>query len=124
MINKDYGIKKPESGDSGELVFDALGSNIDQQEAHTHDGTNSAKISAASISKSTVAVSSASWLTVTDKGWRKLITCPSGFNIESYLPIFRTSDYRLINPTIERVTSTTFYMTQNISSSLELTVIF
>ena len=53
-----YGFIKPQSGDPMATWQSALESDVQQLNDHTHDGTNSALISAKSISTGTVTTTS------------------------------------------------------------------
>ena len=49
-----YGRKKPVDGDDSAVWFDSLEDNIVLDDGHTHNGTNSAKLSSAAIEKEDV----------------------------------------------------------------------
>lgn len=62
MITLSYGFKKPQTGDKGSVFWPALEQDIQLLNDHTHNGVNSAKITAASISPVKLSLSSADWV--------------------------------------------------------------
>lgn len=57
-----YSRKKPSDGDDSASWFDSLQDNIDINDTHNHDGSNSALLSASAISKeSVVNISAGDW---------------------------------------------------------------
>jgi len=58
MIILSNGYKLPETGDFGDVWFPALEDNIQRTNDHTHNGTNSSKISSSSINVITQAIAS------------------------------------------------------------------
>jgi hypothetical protein len=50
-----YQRVRPDAGDSGSTVFDALETNIALNDAHTHDGITSPALPTSSLAKATVA---------------------------------------------------------------------
>jgi hypothetical protein len=46
MQTLSYGYKKPEPGDTGDVFYDAMSANMDALNAHTHNGSDSAPLTA------------------------------------------------------------------------------
>ena len=113
MTTLTYGLKKPESGDSGSTLFTALEGNITQLDGHTHDGANSAVLPAQSIVGVSQTISNASWLASGASGhYRQAVTVASGFDFDEVQISFRqtgtTGAY--IHPTVERISATQYYV--------------
>jgi hypothetical protein len=103
-----YGFINPENGDSGAIWFPALNDNIEQLNDHTHNGVNSAQLSASDIQKGSVTISSGSW-TLTEAGkYQQDVTCPTGFNMDDFAIVFRIQNSFIIYPSFTRLTATTF----------------
>lgn len=118
-----YGFKRPDDGDAGSIWFPALYDCITQLNSHDHDGTDSALITSAYIQKGTVTVSSGSWSSISTGKYRQLVTVPSGFNMSDFSITTYLSTGDLIHPTIEKVSSTTFYI-YTLDNTLTYTVVF
>jgi hypothetical protein len=56
-----HGWQKPERGDKGDPIFDALEFNIDQLDTHKHDGNDSAKVPSSRIGRVLVSVPVSGW---------------------------------------------------------------
>jgi hypothetical protein len=110
MDTLTYGRKKPEDGDKGAQFWDALADNAELDDAHTHDGSDSAVISSKHVTRGSVAVSSGSWL-VSGTRFRKTVTVPTGWSLASSAPIFllNASGDR-IYPHYEKISNTSFYL--------------
>jgi hypothetical protein len=112
-----YGYQLPQSGDRGTIVFDALEDNITQLNSHDHDGTDSDRIDAFSLARSTVAVTSASW-NVSGSYFKKTVTFPTGFSVANGSEYTKanirfffnggTYDNQECYPKTNRLTDTTF----------------
>ena len=61
MLTLSYGIQKPETNDRGSDFFPALEDNAQIQNDHFHNGTDSALIPAASVTKYSCTIPAASW---------------------------------------------------------------
>lgn len=78
-----FGYKLPETGDFGDVWFVAIEDNITRLNAHTHDGTNSSKITSSSISAVTQTVVSGSFGLVGTK-FEATVTAVGITNIDEY----------------------------------------
>lgn len=111
MQTLSYGFLLPETGDLGPVVFPALEANIQQLNDHTHDGTNSSLLTAASIAGIPVAIPSGSWAAFGPTGhYRQLVTLPAGFSYDTVQISFRLSTGEYLTPQVEKVSATQYYI--------------
>ncbi len=113
MLTLSYGIKKPQSGDKGPVVFPALEANFQQQNDHNHDGANSAPLSAKAIIVDTQTLLAAAWVSVGDGQYRQLVTMLAGYDFDKTSIGFRLPAGHYLYPTVERVGATQFYVYTN-----------
>ncbi len=117
LTDLSYGYEKPSNPTTGDVWFPAMERNIQRMNDHTHDGDNGARIAA-----ETASISSGAW--GSDLGgskYRKLLTLPAGFTFDAVRIEVRRSTGEMVYPTIEKVSSTTFYLYTN-SNALTYTV--
>ncbi len=114
MQTLTYGLQLPEDGDTGSIVFPALEDNITQLDAHDHDGVTSAQLSRTSINSTLQTISSASWSATSGGTYRQLVTMPAGLTYPHVFINFRllTLQHQIF-PTVEYVSSTTYYVYTN-----------
>lgn len=109
-----YGYKKPINGERGSVFYPALNDNFQRLNDHTHDGVNSAPIPAANITKGSASILAASWVSLGGGNYRQLVTTPSGVTVDNMIPKFfctgGAEDGHQILPSIEKVSSTTYYV--------------
>lgn len=86
-----YGRIKPQDGDIGDEIFDALENNIDLNDAHTHDGVTSAPIPSTNIQKTTQALLAANWSVVGNGIYKQTVTMSTG-TFDNSIPMFRDTD--------------------------------
>ncbi len=103
------GYKKPDTGDRGNTFFTDLEDNITRVNSHDHDGSNSEPINTKNLSKDSQTISSGSWSLVSDGIYRQLVTVPSGHTVDDMVPKF-TIDDDIYHPTIEKASTTTYYI--------------
>lgn len=103
------GYKKPQTGDRGNTFFTDLEDNIQRVNDHSHNGTDSEKIETKNFTKGSQTISSGSWTLVSDGIYRQLVTVPSGHDVDEMIPKFLIDD-DIYHPTIEKVSSTTYYI--------------
>lgn len=123
MQTLSYGFLKPESGDKGNVFFPALESDIQQLNDHTHNGLNSAKLTAASSTAVTQNVSAAGWASSGGR-YRQLVTLTGGLQYDEVAITIK--DQVTKNPlllSIERQSATTFYV-YTIDNTLTLTIVY
>lgn len=119
-----YGFINPANGDKGSVWFPALNANIVQLNGHSHNGTDSAPISAQYITKGTVAILSGGWTSNGTGSFRQTVTVPSGFNMSDYsITVYLTATGHVIYPTIEKLTGTTFRI-YTLDNTLAYTAVF
>lgn len=124
MIVLSYGFKNPENGDRGSVWFPALNFNIVQLNGHNHDGVTSSLINAGIIVGGSVSVPSASWVLDVAGRYKQDVTVPAGFTIDSFvIQVKIASSGNIINPTIEKLTSTSFRI-YTLDNTLTYTAIF
>lgn len=119
MLTLSYGFKLPQTGDKGSVWFPALEDDITQLNAHDHNGVNSAPIPGGSITPSITNIATVDWV-VFGSGYRVLVTLPSGYLFENTHKEFRLvgspQDGAIVNPTIEKVDNTSFYVFSNLNT--------
>jgi hypothetical protein len=120
MLTLSFGFKKPESNDKGDVVFPALEANIQQLNDHTHNGTDSAKITSSSITTVTQVLASGSWVPTTNDRYRQTVTLPASVTFDTTGIGCRLSNGDLFYPTIEKISVSQFYLyindnTQNVT---------
>ena len=76
MLTLSYGYKKPEPGDTGDVFYADMSTNMDQVNNHTHDGTSSAPLAANQIE-----LTAGSWVAVGARPgiYSQNITLATGF---------------------------------------------
>ena len=79
MDTLTHGVKRPETGDKGNVFFPALEDNMDILNDHDHDGTDSAAISVANLTKSSQSILAAAWAATSGGTYRQEVTMPAGF---------------------------------------------
>jgi hypothetical protein len=102
-----YGTKKVTAPADGSLFWDALESNQDKLDGHTHDGVNTPRIAG-----TTFAVTAAGWA-ASGIHYRQTITLPTGFTYDNTRISVRRSTGEQCYPTLEKISSTKFYIYTN-----------
>jgi hypothetical protein len=112
MIVLTYGFKLPEAGDRGNTLFQALEDNITRVDGHTHDGVDSPLLTATAFVGIPQTILAANWVTYGGPAghYRQLVTMSPGFFFDTCQISFRTTAGAYIYPTVERVSSTTYYV--------------
>lgn len=125
MITLTYGRKKPQDGDRGAAWFPALDDNIVLDDAHTHNGVDSAFLPSSSFAKFSSTIVAAQWSSDGGGNYSKLVTVPSGISSTvTYNDIIYYDTICKINtvgatygdviyPGIERESATTFTVRVN-----------
>jgi len=111
MLTLSYGYKLPEQDDEGDEVFSALEDNITRLNGHSHNGTDSAR-----LTTTRQTISSANWAP-SGTGYRQLVTVPNSANFDDVGIEFRFSDGSVVYPTVEKVSATTYYVYTNDNTS-------
>lgn len=110
MITLSKGYKKPQYPDTGDVWFPAMEQNIQLMNDHTHDGSNSQVLGSA-----TQVIASGSWVASPIGGgsYRQLVTMPAGFSFDQCALWFQLSTGEVVYPSVERQSSTTYYIYTN-----------
>ncbi len=123
-----YGFQKPVTGDKGSVFWPILESDIQKLNDHTHNGSNSAKITAASQTAVTQAVTSGSW-TLVSGSYRQLVTLPAGLTnnggtVDDFSLQFRNAaNGRVVLLSSEKVSGSTYYLYTN-DNTLNVTAVY
>lgn len=120
MTTLSMGYLKPANGDTGDVFFPAMATNIQQLNDHTHDGVTSKLLS--SLSQSIV---SGSWAAAPIGGgvYRQTITVPAGYSFDQCEIWFRLSTGQNVYPSVERISSTTYFIYVN-DNTLNITAFY
>lgn len=116
MQTLSYGYKLPENADHGSVFFPAAAFDIQRLNDHTHNGTNSALLTAAASSAASQVILAASWVEVGsgDSNYRQLVTMPANITFEAHSITARINSGgnagNLFYPSIEKVSANTFYL--------------
>lgn len=111
-----YGFVRPATGDKGSTFWGQLENDITQLNDHTHNGSDSALLTATSFLAVSQTISAASWAHQGAGTYRQTVTMPASITtnggvFDDYLIQFRdNTSGQVITPTVERVTPTTFYV--------------
>lgn len=107
-----YLFKKPQTGDKGSVFWPALEEDIQKMNDHTHNGSNSARLSSSSITASTQAISSVSWSATSGGTYRQLVTLPGTMLYDEYIIVFKdqASPKGQLFLNVEKVSSNTYYV--------------
>ena len=113
MQTLSKGYKKPDPGDTGDIVFPAIQGDIQQLNDHDHDGVTSEL-----LFTTTQNILAANWVSAPVGGglFRQLVTLPVGFLYDAIEMSFRLSSGEFVYPSIERVSASTYYIYCNDSS--------
>ncbi len=129
MIVLSFGYQQPVNGDKGSIFYPALAANIAQCNNHTHDGVTTSKLTAQSITGITATILTANWVAAPIGGglYRQLVTVPANTTYDAYGIIAQiasggNSGMRVF-PSLEKVSSTTFYIYSN-DNSADWTLIY
>lgn len=128
-VTLSYGFKKPQAPDPGSVWMPEHEQNIEQLNNHNHNGSNSSKLDATtSLTRPTSTITNVGWTPVSG-GFEKTVTTPSSIseiNIH-FLKFVATAGVppvgSVINPTIERVSGTSYKVTVN-DNTLAMTVYY
>lgn len=108
MLTLSKGYKKPQNPDTGDVWFPAMETNMQLLNDHNHDGVTSQPL--ATISQS---IDNSAWLAVSGGLFRRLLTVPTGLTYDTCdIWVLRSTGERTY-ATLERVSSTTFFLYTN-----------
>lgn len=124
-----YGFQRPETGDKGSVFWPMLEGNVTKLNDHTHNGTNSAALTAASSVATVQSVVAAGWGSLADGLYRQTVTLPAaltgvgGTYAKYAIEIRNAANGRRLFLQTEKVTDTTFYVWCN-DDTIDLTVLY
>jgi hypothetical protein len=125
-----YGFEKPATGDKGTVFWPALEDNIQQLNDHTHNGTNSARLTSVGSQATVQSVTAVGWSSVGDGLYRQLVTLPAALTAvggvyNDYKIQIRNAaaTERVLLLPVEKVSTTTFYVWIN-DNTIALKVIY
>jgi hypothetical protein len=121
MIVLSKGWKLPETGDFGDVWFQALEDNINQSNGHKHDGIDSEKISSVSMVSTVATVAAGSFSLISTGIYRSLVVIPSGALLDTLAVTVKdpvTKDQIFLR--LEKVSPTTFYIYTNFVQDFEV----
>lgn len=119
-----YGRYQPANGETG--FWDELNANTALDDAHTHNGVNSAALPITSITTSsfTQSVTNSGWASASNGIYSQTVTMPSGLTFDNFIPSFReSSTNEIVFLTCVKASSNTFTIYSN-DNSLALTVVY
>lgn len=124
MQTLTYGMQVPNNGDFGSAFYPALAANFTQLDGHTHNGTDSPKITTLSLSPTTQAISHTNWVLVTGGIYRQAVTIPGGLTYDNVIIDMRdatTGHY--YDLTIEKISNGQYYVYIN-DNTVDLTAYY
>lgn len=89
MHTTTYGYKVPDNNDRGPVVFPAIVDDINQLDAHDHDGVNSAPLSPQAILPLSQVLLAGSWVLVAGGLYVQNVTVPGGISYDNVFTSFR-----------------------------------
>lgn len=110
MITLSKGFLKPQNPDTGDIWFPGMETNMQKLNDHTHNGTDSQLLATTSQS-----ILAGGWAAAPQGGglYRQLCTVPTGMSYDTCdIWVLRSTGERAY-ATMERVSSTTFYLYTN-----------
>lgn len=125
MLTLIYGLKLPETADKGSTFFPALEDNINQLDAHDHDGIDSALIPSSSLTLTTQSILAANWVSLGEPGnYRQVVTMPAPLAYDGKGIFFKnSSNGDLLYLTVEKVSANSYYVYIN-DNTISLTAIY
>jgi hypothetical protein len=124
MLTLTYGYKKPQTNDRGNVFFSPLEVNIQQLNDHYHNGTDSALIPVASLTKSSASILAASWSATSGGRYRQEITLPAGFTYANTTIRFVTAAGNMAFLTVELGSAANKYYVYVNDNTLALTALY
>lgn len=124
-----YGHVRPDDNDTGATFWDQLRNNITQDDAHNHNGINSAILSSIAINpvSDTTSIVAANWIATSGGTYRMIVTTPPSISFDSYGMQFTitngTDIGTRIYPTITKISNTTYYIYSN-DNTINISVLY
>lgn len=124
METQPYGLKKPQSGDKGQAIFDALSGNIVQIDGHSHNGVDSPKLSISSTEKLTQYITSGSWSNPVNGIYEATVSMTGGLQFDDTTISLRDTDSgESLNLKLVKVTPSSFRVHCN-DATKNVTVVY
>lgn len=126
-----YGRSRPAEGDLASTWMSSLESNVTLDDAHDHDGSDSARLPISSITKSTMTIAGSGYTDNGNGNYSKTFTSGSGSDLipatiteinNHLIAFYITATGERIHPSVERVSATSF--TMRVNQQLALTAVF
>lgn len=121
MITLSKGYKLPETGDFGDVWFEALEDNISLSNTHNHDGLDGERITGISLVASTLTVLAADFADQGDGYWRATVTVPNSLLVDTFVVTVKdptTKDPVMVK--IQKLSTTQFYVFTNTVQNFEI----
>lgn len=127
MLTLSFGYQKPQTGDKGNVFFPALEADIQQLNDHNHDGANSSKLTAQSITGVSDTILGSAWVATSGGTYRQAVTMPANVTFDAYGIMFRiktggNAGFQ-VNLSVEKINSNSYYVYIN-DNSVDLTVLY
>jgi hypothetical protein len=101
----------PEAGDRGKTFCPSISQNMEILDSHTHNGSDSDKISSENVLKSNIVLAEGDWAS-NERGFKQSVSLPTGFTFDEVDLVFTINTGPLlgqrITPTIVKTSSSTF----------------
>lgn len=124
MISLTYGYKKPQTGDATSVWEGAIEDNTQRLNDHSHNGTDSVKLTSAAFTITTASALSANWVSQGSGTYKQTITMPVGMSYNDYNVSFRDSNTGdQLYLTCKKVSNTSFDVYIN-DNTLTLTLLY
>lgn len=124
MQTLSYGFLKPQTGDTGAVFFPALETDIQKLNDHTHDGSNSAKLTAASSAVVTQAILAAAWVSLGGGMYRQAVTLAGSLLYDTVAIEMRlTATKHQAFLQVEKINATSYYVYIN-DNTLDVTAVY
>ncbi len=112
------GLSKPDSSDTGATFYAMIAAAIQMLNDHDHN-----KAAGGSPIVKTQSILSAAWASQGSGQYRQTVTLPGALTFDTIAMQFRTSAGVQVHPTIEKVSSTSYYIYTN-DSTLTYTALY
>lgn len=117
------GFIKPQDGDPGSVWFDALETNVQKVNDHTHNGTDSQALTGAAIVAQTLNFALADWGSPTDGLYSQTKTIPGSLTYDNTVKEARLSNGDVVNADMIKASATTITVRTN-DNSQDINVAF
>lgn len=119
MLTLTYGFQKPQTGDKGSVFFPALEADIQQINDHTHNGTNSSKLTAAASKSVTQLINFVAWASIGNGEYSQTVTMPGAMLYDDYNIVVRAGlNGAPLALTMTKASANTFLLVGNFSDTI------